>query len=154
MKNWEPVKVPKSVPPAFWQCTVNWYSPGGTACGPRSRTAVSMLTSSGTPKDAPFEKPMSLKAWMTYGLLGGKGWFVPPIGPTTSIKAPVEGDGQPPEVFTVTVVWSEPVDGSKVRVPAGPAALATPPRSNAPPEATATTTGIPTNRVKNLLRTI
>jgi hypothetical protein len=113
-----------------------------------------MALSSGTPKEAVLENPIPLKAWITYGLLGGKGWFVPPIGPTTSIKVPVEGVGQPPEVIAAAAIWSDPVDGSKVRVPAGPAALATPPRNNAPSAATAATTDMPTNRVNNLLRTI
>jgi hypothetical protein len=116
-------------------------------------TAFNIELSSETPKEAVLEKPLALKAWITYGLLGGKGWLLPLIGPTTSIKAPVEGVGQPPEVIAAPVVWSEPINGSKVRVPAGPAAPATPPKNNNPPAATATTTGIPRYRVKNLLRT-
>ena len=81
---------------------------------------------------------------------GGKTGVAEPTGPVTSRSAALATASQPAEVLAVMIVVSEPVGGSKVRVPGAGVALAAPLRSNDPPAATATTMGAATNRVKNL----
>jgi hypothetical protein len=84
---------------------------------------------------------------------GGKTGVVAPTGPVTSMDAALDPESQPREVVARTIVVSKPGFGAMVRVPRVPgegAALATPPRSNDPPVATATARGAATNRVKNL----
>ncbi len=153
MKKIAPVKVPKASPKSrSRQVTVKSYSPGWIVLL-RVSAACLRETPSGLSNGPVVEKVLFCVVVMV--VPGGKVGVVAPTGPVTSIEEelPLFGAVQPPEVRAVMICVSLPLVGAKVRVPrvpAGGAALATPPRSSEPPPATATTRGAATNRLKNL----
>jgi hypothetical protein len=153
----EPVKVPPMLLKSSRQFAVSEYSPG-TIVLLRAAAASLKANAKTILNGLVLEKLAEVLV-----VIGKSGpsvelkntcWFCGrPIGPAIRSSKPVElGSEQPPEVMIVGAVMSVPVGGSRfVRVPkpAGTAALAAPPTSNAVPATTATT--VPdAGRVKDL----